>query len=96
MRRLLPYVVFLFVTGGLIAFVYKDRIFPPQAGAEGPQQGMTGAPGKAPQGSFRRGSQVVPVLAEKARTDNVPVYPTALELSRPSTQRLSEHRSAVG
>ncbi len=74
MRRLLPYVVFLFVTGGLIAFVYKDRIFPPQAGAEGPPQGMTGAPGKAPQGSFRRGSQVVPVLAEKARTDNVPVY----------------------
>jgi multidrug efflux system membrane fusion protein len=74
MRRLLPYLVFLFVTGGLIAFVYKDRLFPPQAGAEGPPQGMTGAPGKAPQGSFRRGNQVVPVLAEKARTDNVPVY----------------------
>ena len=74
MRRLLPYLVFLFVTGGLIAFVYKDRLFPPQAGAEAPPQGMTGAPGKAPQGSFRRGNQVVPVLAEKARTDNVPVY----------------------
>jgi len=74
MRRLLPYVVFLFVTGGLIAFVYKDRIFPVPAGAEGPQQGMTGAPGKVPQGSFRRGSQVVPVLAEKARTADVPVY----------------------
>ncbi len=74
MRRLLPYVVFLFVTGGLIAFVYKDRIFPPQAGAEGPPQGMTGAPGRGPQGSFRRGGQVVPVVAEKARTDNVPVY----------------------
>ena len=74
MRRLLPYLVFLLITGGLIAFVYKDRLFPPQAGAEGPPQGMTGAPGKAPQGSFRRGNQVVPVLAEKARTDNVPVY----------------------
>ena len=74
MRRLLPYLVFLFVTGGLIAFVYKDRLFPPQAGADGAPQGMTGAPGKAPQGSFRRGNGVVPVLAEKARTDNVPVY----------------------
>ena len=74
MRRLLPYLVFLLVTGGLIAFVYKDRIFPPQAGAEGPQQGMTGAPGKGRHGSFRRGGQAVPVLAEKARTDNVPVY----------------------
>jgi membrane fusion protein, multidrug efflux system len=74
MRRLLPYLIFLLVTGGLIAFVYKDRIFPPQAGAEGPQQGMTGAPGNGPHGSFRRGGQAVPVLAEKARTDNVPVY----------------------
>jgi multidrug efflux system membrane fusion protein len=69
----LPYLVFLFVTGGLIAFVYKDRLFPPQAGADGAPQGMSGAPGKA-QGSFRRGNQIVPVLAEKARTDNVPVY----------------------
>jgi multidrug efflux system membrane fusion protein len=74
MRRLLPYLIFLFITGGLIAFVYKDRIFPPQAGAEEPPQGMTGAPRKAPQGSFRRGNQAVPVLAEKARTGNVPVY----------------------
>ena len=44
MRRLLPYLVFLLVTGGLIAFVYKDRIFPPQAEAEVPLQEMTGAP----------------------------------------------------
>jgi len=74
MRRLLPYLIFLIVTGGLIAFVYKDRLFPPQGGADGAPQGMAGAPGGRPQGSFRRGSQVVPVLAEKARTDNVPVY----------------------
>ncbi len=73
MRRLLPYLIFLFVTGGLIAFVYKDRMFPPQAGAEG-LQGMAGAPGKGQHGSFRRGGQAVPVLAEKARTNNVPVY----------------------
>jgi multidrug efflux system membrane fusion protein len=33
-----------------------------------------GAPGRGSQGGFRRGNGVVPVLAEKARTDNVPVY----------------------
>ncbi len=78
MRRLLPYLVFLVVTGGLIAFVYKDRIFPPQAGADGPPQGVSGAPGRGPQGSFRRAGQVVPVVAEKARIDNVPVYLTGV------------------
>src|SRR6516225_5192248 len=75
MRRLLPYLIFVLVTGGLVAFVYKDRIFPKQEGAEGAPQGATGAPGGRPQGGgYRRGNQIVPVLAEKARTDNVPVY----------------------
>ncbi len=79
MRRLLPYLVFLLVTGGLIAFVYKDRLFPPQVGAEGSQQGMAGASGGHSHGNgFHRGAQVVPVLAEKARTDNVPVYLTGV------------------
>jgi len=73
MKRLLPYLIFVLITGGLVAFVYKDRIFPKQEAAEG-ATGMTGAPGSRPQGNFRRGSQIVPVLAEKARTDNVPVY----------------------
>jgi multidrug efflux system membrane fusion protein len=75
MRRLLPYLIFVLVTGGLVAFVYKDRIFPKQEAAEGAPQGATGAPGGRPQGGgYRRGNQIVPVLAEKARTDNVPVY----------------------
>ena len=74
MKRLLPYLIFVLITGGLVAFVYKDRIFPKQAGADG-APGMTGAPGSRPQGNgYRRGNQIVPVLAEKARTDNVPVY----------------------
>ena len=74
MKRLLPYIVFLLITGGLVAFVYKDRIFPPKAEeANGHSQGMAGGPG-----GFHRGNQAVPVIAEKARTDNVPVILTGV------------------
>ncbi len=73
MKRLLPYLIFVLITGGLIAFVYKDRIFPPNP-AEA-QQGITGGPGGGrPRGKFRRGDQTVPVFAEKARSENTPVY----------------------
>jgi multidrug efflux system membrane fusion protein len=74
MRRLLPYLIFVLITGGLVAFVYKDRIFPPQTSADGSPQGMTGGPGGRPQGGHRRGNQIVLVLVEKARADNVPVF----------------------
>jgi multidrug efflux system membrane fusion protein len=74
MKRLLPYLIFVLITGGLVAFVYKDRIFPPDPNAEA-AQGQTGAPGGRQRGNgFRRGDQAVPVFAEKARTENVPVY----------------------
>jgi multidrug efflux system membrane fusion protein len=79
MKRLLPYLIFVLITGGLVAFVYKDRIFPPQAGAGGAPQGMTGAPGGRPRGGgSRRGDQTVLVLAAKARAENVPVYLTGV------------------
>jgi membrane fusion protein, multidrug efflux system len=75
MKRLLPYLIFVLITGGLVAFVYKDRIFPPDPNAAEAQQGMTGGPGSRPRGnSFRRGNRPVPVSIEKARTENVPVY----------------------
>ncbi len=68
MKRLLPYLIFVLITGSLVAFVYKDRIFPKQEAAED-------SPGSRAQGSgYRKGSQIIPVLAEKARTDNVPIY----------------------
>ncbi len=73
MKRLLPYLIFVLITGGLVAFVYKDRIFPPDTTAADAQQGMMGGPGSRPRGGSRRG-QTVTVLAEKARTNNVPVY----------------------
>jgi multidrug efflux system membrane fusion protein len=75
MKRLLPYLIFVLITGGLVAFVYKDRIFPPAPGAN-TAGGRSGAPGgrSGGGGGFRRGEQTVPVLAIKARTDNVPVF----------------------
>lgn len=75
MKRLLPYLIFVLITGGLVAFVYKDRIFPPDPNAAEAVQGMTGGPGSRPRGGgSRRGNQPVPVLTEKARNENVPVY----------------------
>ncbi|MGA7323535.1 MAG: efflux RND transporter periplasmic adaptor subunit [Rhodomicrobium sp.] len=71
MKRLTPYLIFILITGGLVAFIYKDRIFPPAETA------ATGARGDARQGGaggHHRGEQVIPVLAGKAKTDNVPVY----------------------
>jgi len=64
--------IFLLITGGLVAFIYKDRIFPPQETAAGGARGGGRQGGGA--GGHRRGEQVVPVVAEKAKTDNVPVY----------------------
>lgn len=74
MKRLLPYLIFVLITGGLVAFVYKDRIFPPDPSASEAPQGMMGGPGSRPRGNGSRRGQTVTVLAEKARTDNVPVY----------------------
>ncbi len=71
MKRLTPYLIFLLITGGLVAFIYKDRIFPPQETAAA---GARGGGRQGGAGGHRRGEQVVPVVAEKAKTDNVPVY----------------------
>ena len=74
MKRLTPYLIFVLLTGGLVAFIYKDKIFPPEAtdaaGGGASAQGGAARGG----GGFRRGSQIVPVLADKVKTDNVPVY----------------------
>jgi membrane fusion protein, multidrug efflux system len=79
MKRLLPYLIFVLITGGLVAFVYKDRIFPPEpgsntAGGPGAAAGGQRGGGRGGGGGFRRGDQAVQILAEKAKTANVPVY----------------------
>lgn len=75
MKRLLPYLIFVLITGGLLAFVYKDRIFPPAPGTETAGAGQRGQGGRSGGGGgFRRGEQIVPIVATKAKTDNVPVY----------------------
>ncbi|MGO8953861.1 MAG: efflux RND transporter periplasmic adaptor subunit [Rhodomicrobium sp.] len=74
MKRLTPYLIFVLLTAGLVAYIYKDQILPPaatdstQGSATGSRQGGGGG------GGHRRGEQIVPVVAEKVRTANVPVY----------------------
>jgi membrane fusion protein, multidrug efflux system len=78
MKRLMPYLIFVLLTGGLVAFIYKDKLFPSEAtdtqqtsaGAGSGKQ--TGGGGSG--GGHRRANQTVPVVAEKVQTANVPVY----------------------
>jgi membrane fusion protein, multidrug efflux system len=74
--KLTPYLVFVLLTGGLVAFIYKDQIFPTAATEQpgGPAAAGGQGGGRRGGGGFRRGEQTVPVVAEKARTANVPVY----------------------
>jgi multidrug efflux system membrane fusion protein len=72
--KLTPYVIFVLLTGGLFAFIYKDRIFPTAATEQAGGQAASAQGGGRRGGGFRRGEQTVPVVAEKARTGNVPVY----------------------
>ncbi len=53
MKRLLPYLILLLITGGLVAFIYKDRIFPPDPSASEAPQGMLGGPGAGPTATAR-------------------------------------------
>ncbi len=79
MKRIVPYLVFVLLTAALVGFIYKDRIFPSESGntANAQQQPggfAQGRGGSGRRGNGRRSDQPVPVLAEKARTANVPVY----------------------
>jgi len=73
MKRLLPYLIFVLVTGGLIAFIYKDQLFPSSEPADAAKTAAAGAQGGG-RGGHRRGDQIVPVLAAKVANANVPVY----------------------
>ena len=73
MKRLLPYLIFVLVTGGLIAFIYKDQLFPSSEPADAAKTAAAGAQGGG-RGGHRRGDQIVPVIATKVKSANVPVY----------------------
>jgi multidrug efflux system membrane fusion protein len=78
MNRLMPYLIFVLITGGLLAFINKDRIFPP-SNDKAAALGSTGAEAGAGRrrgggGGSRRANQTVPVTIAKAKNDNVPVY----------------------
>ncbi len=72
MKRLTPYLIFVLLTGGLVAFIYKDQLLPSAATdkAQGPAASGQGQGS----GGHRRADQIVPVVADKVRTANVPVY----------------------
>ncbi len=72
MKRLVPYLIFVLITGGLVAFIYKDQLFPAVAPDTAGSPGA-GGPGGGSHG-HRRGSQTVPVIAAKVRNADVPVY----------------------
>jgi len=80
MRRLFPFLIFVLITGALVAFIYKDKLFPqPEEGsgqqnAQGGGGRRSGGGGGAGGGGGRRGNQIVPVLVDTVKTDNVPVY----------------------
>ncbi len=79
MKRVLPALILVLVTAAAVAFIYKDKIFPKPPGetAEdaGPPPGIGPGGGGGRRG--RRGgdpNRPVSILAEDAKTENVPVY----------------------
>ncbi len=75
MKRLTPYLIFVLLTGGLVAFIYKDQLLPSAETGKAQDQAASGqGGGRHGSGGFRRGEQIVPVVADKVRTANVPVY----------------------
>ncbi len=70
MKRFTPYLIYVLITAGLIAFIYKDKLLPSSEPAGGPSASAQGGGSH----SHRRGDQIVPVVAAKVATASVPVY----------------------
>ncbi len=77
MKRLTPFLIFVLITGGLLVFINKDRIFPADPNDKAAAVGSTGpdAGGRRSRGNGGgRRNGAVPVTIGKVKTDNVPVY----------------------
>ncbi|MGO9545461.1 MAG: efflux RND transporter periplasmic adaptor subunit [Rhodomicrobium sp.] len=80
MRRLTPYLIFVLLTAGLVAFIYKDQILPQadtgktRDSAASGQGGGSRRGGGGGGGNYRKGDQIIPVVAQKVQTADVPVY----------------------
>jgi membrane fusion protein, multidrug efflux system len=77
-KKLLPTLIFLALTGAAVAFIYKDKLFPqqPGGGEQAAEQGGRGG-GGGRRGGRRRSldpNRPVAVLAEEAKAQDVPVY----------------------
>jgi multidrug efflux system membrane fusion protein len=73
MKRLVPYLIFVLITAGLVAFIYRDQLFPSSQPAEGAKSAQSGGRGGGMRG-HRRGNKAVPVVVTKVRHADVPVY----------------------
>ncbi len=73
MKRLAPYLIFVLITGGLVAFIYKDQLLPSSQPGEGAKQAQSGGRHGGMRGR-RRGNKTVPVVATKVRNADVPIY----------------------
>jgi multidrug efflux system membrane fusion protein len=82
-KKLLPTLIFLALTAAVVAFIYKDALFPKQPGLgdQAAEQGGRGGGGGGRRGGRRRSldpNRPVAVLAEEAKAQDVPVYLTGV------------------
>ena len=74
MKKILPVLIFLLVTAAAVAFIYKDKIFPPQPGQSAEQRGGGGGGGRRGGRRSIDPNRPVLVLTEDAKSESVPVY----------------------
>lgn len=73
LKKIIPALIFVLLTAGAMAFIYKDRLFPGQGGGQSAENRPRGGGGGRGRRAFDA-NRPVAVLAEEARSENVPVY----------------------
>lgn len=73
MKRVLPALILIVVTAAAVAFIYKDKIFPKSA-QEASEGGRGGGGGRRGGRRSSDPNRAVSILAEAAKTENVPIY----------------------
>jgi membrane fusion protein, multidrug efflux system len=74
-KKILPTLIFLLVTAAAVTFIYKDKVFPPQEGQTAEQGGgQRGGGGRRGRRRALDPNRPAAVLAEEARSLDVPVY----------------------
>ncbi len=74
MKRFLPPFIFLMMTAAAVTFIYKDKIFPKPAGEAAAGHSRGGGFGRHRRWAASNPNHPVSILAEAAKTADVPVY----------------------